>query len=341
MTNAPQSPRVVRGAPSFRQAESEDECWSSRSARHLRVLDQLRRYARQADATILLEGESGTGKSYHARRIYLQSPRIDRPYHEVSLSALDDNLSGSDLFGHVAGAFTDAKHHRAGAFVSANGGTLFLDEIGKASLVVQRKLLQVVEDGTLLQSGADRAMRVDVRLIAATNVPLEELVQRGSFLADLAPRFGMFRVRLVPLRERREDIPLLARVIVARRASKCGYLSPPRIDEALMHALTRGDWPMNVRQLDATLHRILVDAEGASVLRLEHCIDDLDYLRSVVRRPRDVTPAAAQGAAGSRQTRAETAEELGISPATLYRRLAAARSGSVPDISDRSIEVSQ
>ena len=337
----PQSPRVAGSSSSFRRADGEDECWSSRSARHLRVLEQLRRYARQPDATILLEGESGTGKSYHARRIHQQSPRIGRPYHEITLSALDDSLSGSDLFGHVAGAFTDAKHHRAGAFVSANGGTLFLDEIGKASPVVQRKLLQVVEDGTLMQSGADRPMRVDVRLIAATNVSLEELVQQGSFLADLAPRFGMFRVRLVPLRERREDIPLLARVIVARRASTCGYVSPPRIDEALMRALTRGDWPMNVRQLDATLHRILVDAEGASVLRLEHCVDDLDYLRSVVRRPRDVTPAAAQGAAGRRPTRAKTAEELGLSPATLYRRLAAARSGSTPASPGRTLDVSQ
>ena len=302
--------------------------WQSRSEQHVRILQQLKRYARQTDATILLEGESGTGKSYLARQIHAHSPRAGRPYHEVLLSALDDNLSGSDLFGHVAGAFTDAKHHRPGAFVSANGGTLFLDEIGKASPAVQRKLLHVVEDGTLLQYGTDRTMRVDVRVVAATNVPLEQLVQDGRFLPDLAPRFGLFRVRLVPLRERPEDIPALAISIVERRAPRCGFRLVPEIDRDLMTALRRAEWPLNVRQLDASLHRILVDAEGASVLRLEHCLDDLAYLRSIGRRPKDVTPAHAQTAAGRRQSRAQTAQQLGISPATLYRRLAAAREDS-------------
>ena len=295
--------------------------WSSRSERHLRTLAQLKRYARQPDATILLEGESGTGKSYLARQVHAHSPRAARPFHEVLLSALDDNLSGSDLFGHVAGAFTDAKHHRAGAFVSANGGTIFLDEIGKASPAVQRKLLHVVEDGTVSQYGTDRAMRVDVRVVAATNVPLEELVRAGAFLPDLAPRFGLVRVRLVPLRERPEDIPALATEIVERRAPRCGYRSPPAIDAELMLALRRADWPMNVRQLDATLHRILVDADGAAVLTLEHCTDDLEYLRPLGRSTRKVSTDDVRVASTRAGTKREAAAALGISRATLYRRL--------------------
>jgi DNA-binding NtrC family response regulator len=329
-----QSPRDAERWSLVSPQPGKDEFLSSRSERHLRVLGRLRRYARQADATILLEGESGTGKSYLARQIHALSPRAGGPYHEVSLSALDDNLSGADLFGHSAGAFTDAKHHRAGAFVSANGGTLFLDEIGKASFAVQRKLLHVLEDGTLMPYGTDRSMRVDVRVVAATNVPLEELVREGSFLPDLAPRLGLFRVRLVPLRERPEDIPALATSIVERRAPRCGYRTMPRIDECLLNALRRAEWPLNVRQLDATLHRVLVDAEGAPVLGLEHCLDDLEYLRSVGQGSRQVTPEQVKSAVGRHSTRAATAEELGISPATLYRRLAAAREGSMSGRAD-------
>ena len=257
--------------------------------------------------------------------MHAQSPRAARPYHEILLSALDDNLSGSDLFGHVAGAFTDAKAHRAGAFASANGGTLFLDEVGKASLAVQRKLLHVVEDGTIAPYGSDRPMRVDVRLVVATNVPLSDLVRAGIFLADLEPRLGLFRVRLLPLRERQEDIPRLAEQILERRAPQCGYQTVPRIDEQLMKALRRAEWPLNVRQLDATVHRILVDADGASVLRLEHCVEDLEYLHALSRGARGVSAEHVRTAVPRRPTRAETAEQLGISPATLYRRLAAAR----------------
>lgn len=142
----------------------------SRSKRHRDLLAQLHRWARQRDVTILLEGEPGTGKSYLARQVHALSPRANGPYQEVSLAALDDDLAGSDLFGHVVGAFTDAKKQRAGAFVAASQGTLFLDELGKASSILQRKLLTAIEDRTITPYGSDRAIRVDVRIVAATNV---------------------------------------------------------------------------------------------------------------------------------------------------------------------------
>lgn len=250
------------------------------------------------------------------------SPRAGRPYQEVRLAAIDDNLAGSDLFGHVAGAFTDAKQHRAGAFVTATGGTIFLDEIGKASPAVQRRLLHVVEDGTLSQYGSDRPMRVDVRIVAATNIPLSELVRAGSFLPDLEPRFGLFRLRLLPLRERAEDIPALAVEVVNHRAPKCGYRSPPSIGEELMRALRRAEWPMNVRQLDATLLRILVDAEEASTLELEHCTGDLEYLRPLGRKVRGVTRSETLAAIeAARANKSAAGKALGVSRSTVYRRL--------------------
>jgi DNA-binding NtrC family response regulator len=296
--------------------------WESSSTRHREALAQLKRWARQSDVTILLEGESGTGKSHLARQVHAHSPRAGRAYQEVRLAALDDNLAGSDLFGHVAGAFTDAKQHRAGAFVTANGGTLFLDEIGKASPAVQRKLLHVVEDGTLSQYGSDRSMRVDVRIVAATNIPLAELVRAGSFLPDLAPRLGLFRLRLLPLRERREDIAALATEIVARRAPKCGYRSVPAIGPDLMRALERAEWPMNVRELDATLHRILVDADGAPTLALEHCTGDLEYLRPLGRNSRGVTRSETLAAIeATSDNKSAAGKMLGVSRSTVYRRL--------------------
>jgi len=157
-----------------------------RSASFARTLQQLRRFNRDDSTTLLLEGESGTGKTSIARWLHANSARSRYPFQHAVLSAMDDALAASDLFGHVSGAYTDAKSARAGLFTAAHGGTLFLDEIGKASLNVQQKLLHAIEYGELRPVGSDRNVRIDVRLIVATNVPLEEKVADGSFLcADI------------------------------------------------------------------------------------------------------------------------------------------------------------
>ena len=298
----------------------------SRSAVFLQVLKQLRLFARHADVAVLLEGESGTGKTTIGRYLHQVSPRSKGPYQHVVLSTLDDGLASSELFGHVAGAFTDARSNRVGHFASAAGGTLFLDEIGKASRPVQQKLLHAIEYGEIRPVGVDRHSRIDVRIVAATNVPLAELVGRDQFLPDLEARLSLFRVRLPALRERRADIPLLIEHYLAQHAPSCGYAhGPPAVDDELLAALAAAPWPHNLRQLDATIHRLLIDAEGAGVIGFEQCCADLAYLRGGGDGARSSSAALTRDgieraidAAGSV---AGAARRLGVHRATLYRMM--------------------
>lgn len=206
----------------------------SRSPKFRRALALLEKFAKHERVNVLLVGDSGTGKSAFARHLHDRSPRAGQVFHQVVLSAISDGLTSSDLFGHVQGAFTDAHAPRAGRFASASGGTLFLDEIGKASAVVQHSLLDAVERREFTPVGADRSVRVDVRIVAATNVELRDLVDEGTFLPDLRQRLDVFTVRLPTLRERREDIHDLVEHLVDWHAPELGYRRPPRIDPDLM-----------------------------------------------------------------------------------------------------------
>jgi DNA-binding NtrC family response regulator len=179
--------------------------------------------------------------------------------------------------------------------------------------------------------GTDRPIRVDVRIVAASNVPLTRLVEAGTFLPDLEVRLGLFRVFLPPLRERREDIRALTVFSIRRRAAELGYDSPPAVDAALMRSLECAEWPMNIRQLDATITRLLVEADGATRLTLEHCSRDLDYLRKLGRPTRNVSPVDVKEATARWRTRSEAAQALGVSQATLYRRLRVSASSSDGD----------
>jgi DNA-binding NtrC family response regulator len=283
------------------------------------VLTQLDRFARDTNATILLEGDSGTGKTTLARYVHSRSPRAAGPFQQVVLSTLDDTLSGSELFGHVVGAYTDARQSRTGQFASANGGTLFLDEIGKASLAVQYKLLNVVESGEFRPVGSDRDMRVDVRLVVATNIPLDQASIAGRFLPDLNARLSAFRVRVPSLRERRADIPLLAQQSLRVHAIRCGYGSAPTIHADLMAALQRADWPNNLRQLDSTMHRLLVDAEGAPELTLAHCEDDNLDLHQYADRSLPLTAERSADAIASEGSVSGAARLLGVDRTTIHR----------------------
>jgi len=296
----------------------------------LETLRQLEQYAKAVHALVLLEGESGTGKTFFARYLHDCSPRAAAPFESVVLPTLDDNLAPSELFGHVRGAFTDARTHRPGRFLSASGGTLFLDEIGKASLRMQAKLLHAVEYREIWPVGSDRSVRVDVRLIAATNTPLEDLVERGEFLPDLLPRLSAFRVRLPALRERSEDIPALVAQFIALRAPLFGYGERrPSVDERLMTMLREAEWPNNLRELDATVQRLLVHADGADVLTLIHLGETAAALQRSADGPDVLTPERVRAVVDSTRSVTRAARALGVSRQTVHRYLARERDDGV------------
>ncbi|HWS88842.1 MAG TPA: sigma-54 dependent transcriptional regulator [Pyrinomonadaceae bacterium] len=250
-----------------------------------RTLKQARAVA-DTSATVLITGENGTGKEVLARAIHEESGRRDRPFVAVSCAALPETLIESELFGHVKGAFTDAKADRLGRFELANGGTLFLDEIGELQQSVQVKLLRVLQERTFERVGSNRPVGVDIRLIAATNRDLEQEVSAGRFREDLFYRLNVVPLHMPAMKERREDVPLLAAHFAAKAAEK--HDRPPAdLDPALLEALQEYDWPGNVRELENLVERLVVLTKG-SQLGVEFLPEKM--LRSVHT---SVPPAAA------------------------------------------------
>ena len=294
-----------------------DDRSAIRSNSYHAALLRLERIARDETATVLLEGESGTGKTTLARRIHEWSPRARGPFQQVVLSALDDGVAGSDIAGHVAGAYTDARQSRAGHFVSAKGGTLFLDEIGKASLAIQNKLLHAIEYREITPMGSDRSVKVDVRIVAATNVDLSRLVAEGKFLPDLYARLKYFRVAIPPLRERRADIAGLVTDSLRRHAAQAGYARVPALDEPLQVAIRSAPWNDNIRGLDSFIHRLLIEADGAPLLTLGHCVGDLGQFVNPRRDKRSLSDAEIAAALESTDSLSEAARVLGIDRKTL------------------------
>jgi DNA-binding NtrC family response regulator len=227
------------------------------------VAETIRR-AGSTDATVLVTGESGTGKELAARALHAESRRAGSPFIALNCSALPGELIESELFGHVKGAFTGADRDRAGVFEAADGGTLFLDEVGDLAPSAQAKLLRAVEERRVTPVGTSASRPVDVRLIAATNRPLEEMATRGEFREDLLYRIQVVTLRLPPLRERRADIPALAVHFVAEFAAR--HDRPVRsLSAAARRALVAYDWPGNVRELRNVLERAVVLAEAEEI----------------------------------------------------------------------------
>ena len=228
-------------------------------------------------ARVLITGENGTGKELVAQAIHANSPRAKLPFVEVNCAAIPSELIESELFGHMKGSFTGAVQDRSGKFEQANGGTLFLDEIGDMSLAAQAKVLRVLQDGVVTRIGGAKTVQVDVRVLAATNKDVEAEIAAGRFREDLFYRLNVVPIHVPPLRERREDIPLLVGHFIDQLTGPAG-LAPRAVGDDAVARLSQLEWPGNVRELRNTIERLLILSSGPRIRA-----DDVDRL--VGRRP--------------------------------------------------------
>ena len=217
--------------------------------------------AASTSATVLITGESGTGKELAARAVHYSSKRSSSPFVPVNCGGIPEGLLESELFGHVKGAFTGATESRAGFFATGDGGTIFLDEISEMSLSMQVKLLRVLQDKQICMVGSDRTRKVDVRILAATNKDLHDLVEKGVFREDLFYRLNVITISIPPLRERGDDIILLAHHFATRFAAESGR-SPLRFSDKALQSLRSYNWPGNVRELENVIQRLVVMTDG-------------------------------------------------------------------------------
>ncbi len=293
-----------------------------------KIVERIKKAARNK-LTVLIIGETGTGKDLIAEAIHKQSDRAGKPMKSVNCAGLNENLLESELFGHVRGAFTGAVSDRKGYFVAADGGTLFLDEIGDMPPNMQAKLLRALERREITPVGSTDVRRVDVRVIAATNADLQKLVQENKFREDLYYRLNQWVIEVPPLRERREDIPILADYLRQRANSNHGTNCDGFSSQA-MACLTKYYWPGNVRELANVIEALVVETEGRQI--------EVDDLPERIRGSRDIVPASAVGLVGLTMAQVErimiertlqatggnreqAAKILDIGTRTLYRKI--------------------
>lgn len=288
----------------------------------MRQVFQLIRDLAPVDTTVLIEGETGTGKELVARAIHSLSPRRSRRFVAVNCAGLTESLIASQLFGHKRGSFTGAIEDHVGFFEAAEGGTIFLDEIGDLPLTLQTSLLRVLQEREILRVGDSTPRKIDVRVLTATHRDLAHDVGTGAFRADLFYRIRVARVRLAPLRDRREDIPMLAAEFLRRAVASSGK-RVEEISSAAIRMLASYDWPGNVRELASTIEFAVVRAAGSVILPadLPPEISEVTLTKipaAVVGDTREQILAALAAAGGNRK---EAAKVLGVSRATFYRRL--------------------
>ena len=277
----------------------------------------------QTDANVLILGENGTGKELVARAIHNQSPRAEEPFITVDLGAVPATLFESEMFGHEKGAFTDAKDSRMGKFELANKGTLFLDEMGNLPLAVQVKILSVLQSKTITRVGSNKIINLDVRVICATNAPIHELVSQGLIRQDLYYRINTVEIHLPPLRDRREDIPVLFRYYLEEYCKR--YHKVLSVEPELILKLSKYQWPGNIRELQHAIERavILCTRPGLSIrdfqLNTNGAVQTHESRSlNLAEVEKDVILQAVKKCNGN-LTRA--AEELGIGRTTLYRKM--------------------
>jgi DNA-binding NtrC family response regulator len=296
----------------------------------------MRKFA-GTDGTVLVYGQSGTGKELIVRAIHQASKRKSGPFVVVNCGAIPSNLIESEFFGHEAGSFTDAKELRIGKFESADGGTLFLDEIGELTLEAQVKLLRVIEEGSFSRVGGSKPIAVDVRVMAATNRDLAEMVEEGKFREDLYWRLNVLSLNVCPLRQRKEDIPLLVEQFLERYAASLG-IEQPSISEKAVQLLMAYEWPGNVRELQNCIYSAITITAGpviepADLPRRIYSKSGFSEITGTTPGQISLAETAAQATAKAEReaiskalsetggNREKAAELLGIGRKTLYRKL--------------------
>ena len=302
-----------------------------------RVISLLQQIA-PTDSTVLIQGENGTGKDLVARALHQNSRRKSKPFVPLNISALSESILESELFGHEKGSFTGAERRRVGQFEYANGGTLFLDEVGEMPMNTQIKLLRVLEDGQITRVGANEPVKVNVRLVAATNADLKEMVAKGIFRKDLFYRLNVVNIVLPPLRERKIDVPLLMEHFFKEMTLRHGK-QVTGFSKGAQGAMIAYDWPGNIRQLRNTVERMLVvDVDG--LLDSDDLPEDIPPLHpDRVDAGRTLAlPVGADGLVGrplaeverfyiskaleiTQGRREEAAAMLGIGERTMYRKI--------------------
>jgi len=308
-------------------SHSKDSGLTTNDSQMLEVIARLEQIA-PSQAFVLLQGESGTGKTQLARYLHLQSSRAKRPYVEVNCAAIPHSLIESELFGHVKGAFTGAHQRREGRFQAANGGTLFLDEISEIPLELQAKLLRAVQDQCFEMVGSDQTIEVDVRVISATNRNLRNEVDAGNFRADLFYRLAVIPIFIPPLRERPGDISLLIKDFMKQLVQR-GYPDNLHWNSEALSLMLDYDWPGNVRELRNAVEHGMICAKDNTIT-----IGSLPQDISHQKRPAETEHHPSPSLEGSQQrnniinalreadgNRAEAAEQLGINRTTLWRRM--------------------
>ncbi len=279
----------------------------------------------ETDANILILGENGTGKELVARAIHRQSKRADEIFLNVDMGAISESLFESELFGYTKGAFTDAKEDKAGRFEIASGGTLFLDEIGNLSFNLQMKLLSVLQNRTVTRLGSNITKPIDIRLVCATNIPVDELISEKRFRQDLLYRINTVEINLPPLRKRTEDIPLLVKHFLDIYCRK--YNKPEKeISEAALKRLEKYHWPGNVRELQHAIERVVIMNDAKEIEPQDFYFsvqdvkeDDLKLNNFDLEEAEKLLIIKAVSKYNGNLTKA--AKELGLTRASLYRRL--------------------
>jgi len=326
---------IVGGVETFRdltmieqlrkQLERDYECEDILSSNHrMRQLFEILPAIAETSSTVLIEGETGTGKELFARAIHNLSPRAKKPFIAVNCGALPDTLLESELFGYKAGAFTDARKDKPGRIAAAEGGTLFLDEIGDVSPALQVRLLRFLQERVYEPLGSTQPVRADVRMIAATNKKLEELLQSNQFRDDLYYRINVVRLQIPPLRDRREDVPLLVEHFISRFNLLQGKEIAGVSDEVLS-CLMSYDYPGNVRELENIIERAFVLCRSGPI-ELRH-LSDFPPCASTMGSPRHGGLHQLEAAflmsvlRRNNWNRLETARELGIHKTTLFRKI--------------------
>jgi two-component system response regulator AtoC len=352
LANALKQRQLAREVASLReqlQSQSKYEMLFGHSEKMAEVQELIERVA-DTDVTVLIRGESGTGKELVARALYASSIRRDKPFVKVNCAALPTELLESELFGFERGAFTGAIQHKPGKFEFANHGTMFLDEIGDMSFPLQAKLLQVLQDGEFARLGGKHDVRVDVRVIAATNRDLERAVAEGQFREDLFFRLNVVAIQLPPLRERREEIPLLTEYFLKKYSVQ--YNKPyTEIGSETMSLFMEHDWPGNVRELENLIKRaVVLGGEAAIRKEIHHSIAMAAHRIAPLSRPGPVhpplyprahpqgpvanaAPAAPQPADAGSNGGAQQQPQPPLSPAALAAAAAEAGNYSLKDIS--------